>query len=58
MGLFDAIVGGVFDLAGAAFQNSATAGFQQTNIDWQREQLQNKHQWEVDDLRKAGLNPI
>jgi len=23
-----------------------------------REQLQNKHQWEVDDLKKAGLNPI
>lgn len=58
MGLFDAIIGGVFDLAGSAFQNSASAGFQQTNIDWQREQLQNKHQWEVEDLRKAGLNPI
>lgn len=58
MGLFDAVVGGIFDLAGAAFQNSATEGFQQANIDWQREQLQNKHQWEVEDLRKAGLNPI
>lgn len=23
-----------------------------------KEQLQNKHQWEVEDLRKAGLNPI
>lgn len=58
MGLFDAVIGGVFDLAGAAFQNSATSEFQQANIDWQREQLQNKHQWEVEDLRKAGLNPI
>lgn len=58
MGLFDAVIGGVFDLAGAAFQNSATGDFQQANIAWQREQLQNKHQWEVEDLRKAGLNPI
>lgn len=58
MGLFDAVIGGVFDLAGAAFQNSATSDFQERNIEWQREQLQNKHQWEVADLRKAGLNPI
>lgn len=58
MGLFDAVIGGVFDLAGAAFQNSATSDFQEANIAWQREQLMNKHQWEVADLRKAGLNPI
>lgn len=58
MGFFDAVIGGVFDLAGAAFQNSATEGMQENNIAWQREQLQNKHQWEVEDLRKAGLNPI
>lgn len=25
---------------------------------FQRETMQNYHQWEVDDLRKAGLNPI
>lgn len=58
MGLFDAVIGGVFDLAGAAFQNSATEDLQDNNIAWQKMQLQNKHQWEVEDLRKAGLNPI
>lgn len=36
-------------------KNSA---LQAQNIAWQREQLQNKHQWEVEDLKKAGLNPI
>ena len=36
-------------------KNSA---MQAQNIAWQREQLQNKHQWEVEDLKKAGLNPI
>lgn len=29
-------------------------------VSWkhQKEAMQNRHQWEVDDLRKAGLNPI
>lgn len=58
MGFFDAVLGVAGNLFGASMQNSATEGFQQVNIDWQREQLQNKHQWEVEDLRKAGLNPI
>lgn len=58
MGLFDAIGSVVGSLAGAWMQNSATEGFQQANIDWQKEQLTHKHQWEVEDLRKAGLNPI
>lgn len=57
-----ALLGGVMDIAGGIFsanmQNSATEAMQQRNIDWEREQLQNKHQWEVEDLRKAGLNPI
>lgn len=59
---FDDLLGGVLDIAGGIFgadmQNSATEAMQTANIDWQREQLQNKHQWEVEDLRKAGLNPI
>lgn len=61
MGWFD-LAGSVLDIAGGLFsadmQNSATESMQQRNIDWEREQLQNKHQWEVADLRKAGLNPI
>lgn len=58
MGFFDAVLGVAGNLLGAHMQNSATESFQQSNISWQREQLQNKHQWEVEDLRKAGLNPI
>lgn len=61
-GIDDAIFGGVLDIAGGIFgadmQNSASEAMQQRNIAWEREQLQNKHQWEVEDLRKAGLNPI
>ena len=59
---FDDLLGGVLDIAGgiigADMQNSASESLQANNIAWQREQLQNKHQWEVEDLRKAGLNPI
>lgn len=62
MGLFDGLIGSVLDIFGgitsADMQNSASEAMQQRNIDWEREQLQNKHQWEVEDLRKAGLNPI
>lgn len=58
MGLFDAVVGGIFDIAGGMFQNSATGDFLDQQIEWQREQLTHKHQWEVEDLKKAGLNPI
>lgn len=61
MGWFD-LAGSVLDIAGGLFsadmQNSATESMQQRNIDWEREQLTHKHQWEVEDLRKAGLNPI
>lgn len=38
-------------------QDFATSSAQQANA-FTKEQLQNRHQWEVDDLRKAGLNPI
>lgn len=62
MGLFGDLLGGALDIFGgimsADMQNSASEGMQARNIAWEREQLQNKHQWEVEDLRKAGLNPI
>ena len=65
-GLDDALVGGVLgvagDLFGASMTNSATAKMnreaQERNIAWEREQLTHKHQWEVADLKAAGLNPI
>lgn len=30
----------------------------QKQIEWERERAKNAHQWEVQDLQKAGLNPI
>lgn len=43
---------------GAQKQASAASHVNAQQIAWQREAMQNRHQWEVEDLRKAGLNPI
>ena len=43
---------------GANKQANAADAANDKQIAWQREAMQNRHQWEVDDLRKAGLNPI
>lgn len=43
---------------GSKKQADVTGDVNQQQIDWQREAMQNRHQWEVEDLRKAGLNPI
>lgn len=60
------LLGAVVGIAGDIFAADHAAdksydmnmAIQQKNIDWEKEQLQNKHQWEVEDLRNAGLNPI
>lgn len=51
LGFGSSILGGLFSKSSA--KDSAEAANQFT-----REQLQNRHQWEVADLKKAGLNPI
>lgn len=43
---------------GAKKQAGAASDANAQQIAWQREAMQNRHQWEVEDLRKAGLNPI
>lgn len=53
--------------AGAALASSAMSNSQSEKntkysvdkqIEWNREAMQNKHQYEVEDLKAAGLNPI
>ena len=49
---------GVAGFAGSLFSSSANQASAQASMDFQREVLQNRNQWAVEDLRKAGLNPI
>lgn len=51
MGFLSDAIGGV-----ANFGSSALSSY----VSWkhQKEVMKNRHQWEVEDMRKAGLNPI
>lgn len=51
-------VGGLLGLAGQESANDAQAALLERQIEWQKEVLQNKVQWNVDDLKAAGLNPV
>lgn len=58
-------LGWLTDVAGAALDwfatdeaNSANARALESQMAFNREVMQNRHQWEVEDLRKAGLNPL
>ena len=44
--------------AGAALNIGSSALSSYFNWKHQKEVMQNRHQWEVNDMRKAGLNPI
>lgn len=52
---FGAIAGAV---AGGAMSLGSSALSSYLSYKQQKKFMQNRHQWEVDDLRKAGLNPI
>lgn len=52
--VFNAISGFI----GQHSQNKAYSAANAQMIEWERERAKNAHQWEVEDLRKAGLNPI
>ena len=53
-----ALIGGLLSKSSAKASNSAAAREAEYSREFTKEQMQNKHQWEVDDLKKAGLNPI
>ena len=62
MGLFDSIGTGVNDILGgttsARRANKYALAQMQAQNALNKETMQNAHQWEVQDLQKAGLNPI
>lgn len=55
MGWLSSLASSAGDLMGDLFQSSKAARRQ---FEYQKQMMQNAHQWEVADLRKAGLNPI
>lgn len=57
-GVAGELVGGIFGSSSAKKQNKAAAEAQERANAFTKEQLQNRHQWEVADLKAAGLNPV
>lgn len=45
-------------IGGAALSGGSSALSSYLSWKWQKEAMKNRHQWEVEDLKKAGLNPI
>jgi len=54
----DAVTGGLLGIGGSLISGSQASSAASESWRHQREMAQNKHQWEVEDLKKAGLNPI
>ena len=51
-------IGGIFGLQGASSAADAQKSMLERQIEWQREVLQNRVQWNVQDMKAAGLNPV
>lgn len=58
LGLVGGLVGAGLSFRGAKKQNEMAAQAAEKQMQFQREVMQNRYQWQVQDLRKAGLNPI
>jgi len=56
--IIGAAIGGGASLIGGAMQNSAAAAAADKQMGFQKESAQHSYQWAMDDMRKAGLNPI
>lgn len=57
-GIFDVIAAPLGGIISSAIGSHSAKSVSADNIAAAREAMQNKHQWEVEDLKKAGLNPI
>lgn len=58
MGILGDVLGAASSIWSSNKANSAAFQMQANSLAAQKEALQNRHQWEVQDLKKAGLNPI
>lgn len=58
LGGLGAAIGGLLGFAGQESANDAQAALLERQIEWQKEVLQNKVQWNVEDMKAAGLNPV
>lgn len=52
------VLGGVGEYIGVSSANRLQQDLFNQQIGFNREVMQNRHQWEVEDLKKAGLNPL
>lgn len=57
-GWITAAIAGGASLLGGMMSNKANAKQAEIDREWQRENAQNAHQYQVADMRAAGLNPI
>ena len=53
-----AIVGGIGEYFSTSSANALQQSLFNQQIGFNREVMQSRHQWEVEDLKKAGLNPL
>lgn len=52
------LIGGAASALGAYQSGKDAQAAMEAQINWERERATHAHQWEVEDLKKAGLNPI
>lgn len=53
-----AAIQGTAGIASSAMSAAASKKIARMQIAWEKQKAQNAHQWEVEDLKAAGLNPI
>lgn len=56
--MLGALIGSVAGLAGSLFQNSANKAAADKQMAFQKETLTHQYQYAMDDMKKAGLNPM
>ena len=58
MSLFGSLLGAGLSFLGAKNQNDRAEAAAEKQMAFQREVMQNRYQWQVNDLKAAGLNPV